>query len=190
MKKETRGKKSLYDTMGIMKKIKSINGWVAIGDTDKMVAEKLGVTPQTISNWKNKHPEFAKALAKRRNQTEGELVNSAIQQAKGFYYTEQTAIKLKKEWYDMNNKKNSEERVELIDVEKYARPNGFIMQFLLQNFLPANFKNTTYAQITGSKLEDYFSGEDKDAKGEEDENNGSTDNNKEKATLGEEPEKE
>jgi len=186
------GAKGKYETLNIRKKLMAVRGWAAMGLNDKLIAEKLDVSQQTILNWKNNHPEFEAALFRDRSQIEGELVNSAIKQSLGFYYTETTAVKLKKEWYDQMGKKNTDERIEIVEVEKYAKPNGFMTQFMVQTFMPGDFKNIEFSGVVIGKLEDYFGSEKKEIKkgAEIYEVDSDTDNREKEELMGGEQEEE
>lgn len=41
-----------------------LEGWARDGLTDEQLAEKMGINPATLYDWKNKHPEISEALKK------------------------------------------------------------------------------------------------------------------------------
>lgn len=53
------------------------------GHNQAAIAEALGQSEVTITHWKKKHPEFAKAINARRDET-GKVIESVLKRAKGF----------------------------------------------------------------------------------------------------------
>lgn len=43
-----------------------LEGWARDGLTDEQLAEKMGINPATLYDWKNKHPEISEALKRAR----------------------------------------------------------------------------------------------------------------------------
>lgn len=63
--------------------------WMAkAGLTDKQIAEEMGVTEQTINNWKKAHPEFFEALKDGKETPDDQVEASLLRRAKGFTYQE------------------------------------------------------------------------------------------------------
>jgi hypothetical protein len=54
------------------------------GSTDKQVAERVGVTYQTINNWKKKHPDFFDSLKDWKDQADKVVEASLYQRACGY----------------------------------------------------------------------------------------------------------
>jgi transposase-like protein len=53
-----------------------LQGWAQDGLTDEQIAHNIGITTTTLYDWKNKFPDFAKALKKGK-----EVVDYAVQGA-------------------------------------------------------------------------------------------------------------
>ena len=91
-KDTTRGRKCLYDEC-VKPRLEWINEQVKDGITEKAIAQALGITEQTLNNYKKKYPEFAEALSKNKGAAVlQKLVNSGIKAACGQWVEEETTI--------------------------------------------------------------------------------------------------
>ena len=59
-----------------------------MGATDVRLAEFFDVTEKTITNWKNKYPEFLLSIKRGKHESDAEVVNSLFGRAKGYEVTE------------------------------------------------------------------------------------------------------
>ena len=79
------GRPSVYDEQLTPK----LAYWMAhAGLTDAQMAEELGVTPQTIGNWKNEHAEFLEALKRGKEVPDDQVVAALLRKALGYEYEE------------------------------------------------------------------------------------------------------
>lgn len=90
--KQKTGRKTKYLQL-VKPRLAWINEQIRNGVTEKALAEALGITEQTLNNYKKRYPEFVKAL------TEGKgadvlqrLKNSGIEAACGQWVEEETTI--------------------------------------------------------------------------------------------------
>lgn len=60
--------------------------------TDKQLAKLFSVTKQTIVNWKEKHKDFAEALATGKEEADAKVVKSLYDRATGYTYTEKSVV--------------------------------------------------------------------------------------------------
>lgn len=69
-------------------------GWsLAIkGATDQEIADAFGVSRMTISRWKKKYPDFAKALAKGKNAADAKVEKSLFDRCIGYEYEEEEKL--------------------------------------------------------------------------------------------------
>ena len=173
-KSKKKGRPSKYETLNIVKQLKTIRGWAIGGFYDKQIAAKLGITAETMLQWKKTYPEFLYALETGRDPAKANLTNSAYDQAIGYHYKELLPMKLK-DITTIAGKTFSIEKVEMIEVTKYSKPDGNMTRFLMQNWMPEEYKNVSYVNAKG-KLEDFFNNK----KGEDtDEDNHTADNTEE-----------
>lgn len=68
-----------------------IEGWARDGLTDKQISHNIGITEQTLNNWKKKYPSFFESLKKGKEVVDLEVENSLLKRALGYEYKEKTA---------------------------------------------------------------------------------------------------
>lgn len=116
----TRGAKSKYAAL-VEPYLDKINEMVRKGVTEKEIAKALGITEQTLNNYKNKYTELVEALSKDKgaDALQG-IINAGIEAAQGYWREiEQTVIVLDedgnpvkrqktitKQWYPANSSLN------------------------------------------------------------------------------------
>lgn len=120
--KSKKGRKSLYPQL-VKPRLAWINEQIRNGVTEKAIAEALGITEQTLANYKNRFPELAKAL------TEGKgadvlqkLINSGVEAACGQWVEEETTIIV----LDENGEPSKRQKT---ITKKYIPPNPSLNQY-------------------------------------------------------------
>ena len=73
---------------GIPDVVRRLAGRSESGLTDDEVAEHLGVAVRTVHRWKDKHPEFKKALIETKALLDSRVELSLYRRALGYRYTE------------------------------------------------------------------------------------------------------
>lgn len=114
------GRKSKWDELEMEDKLILVEGWARDGATDEMIYNNLGVSKDTFYRWKNNKSEFRDALKKGKEVVDRQVENALLQSALGFQYREQT----------VTNQGN------VVDVEKYEKPNTTAQIFWLKNRKP------------------------------------------------------
>lgn len=121
-KPRARGRKSKYDQV-VKPRLAWINEQIRNGITEKAIAETLGITEQTLNNYKNKYPELVEAL----NNGKGadvlqKLINSGIEAACGQWITEETTV------IQLDENGEPSKRQKTI-TKKYIPPNPSLNQY-------------------------------------------------------------
>lgn len=120
--KSTKGRKSLYGQI-VEPRLAWVNEQVRNGVTEKAIAEALGITEQTLNNYKHRHPEFVKALTDGKGaEVLKKLVNSGIEAACGQWVEEETTTIV------LDEKGNPSKRQKII-TKKYIPPNASLNQY-------------------------------------------------------------
>ena len=122
-----------WDELDMPSKLEAVTGWAKQGATNEELSKMLGISCKLFYEWQNKHSEFREAIKKGKEVSNGELLNSAFKQSTGFYYTEEQAIKVKCG--------KDQERIEIVEVEKFMPPNPTMSIFMLKNRLPEQYKD-------------------------------------------------
>jgi hypothetical protein len=144
-----------WDELNMKDKLDSVCGWAKQGSTDEEISNMLGISTATYYEWKKNKPEFAEAIKKGKEISNGELLNSAFTQSTGFFYKEQQVFKVK-DYKKIDGELKQIERLEVVEVEKYNPPNPTMNIFMLKNRLPEQYKDKheIEANLTVNKLED------------------------------------
>lgn len=121
------GRKSKYETC-IKPYLEEINKKVREGITEKAIAQSLGITEQTLNNYKKKYPEFAEALSKDKGADVLQaLLNAGVEAAIGYYATNEQITYIVDE-----NGNRIEEKVIVNKV--WQPPNQSLNKFYVQNY--------------------------------------------------------
>lgn len=114
-----------------------IEGWARDGLNDEQIAKNIGISTTTLYDWKNKYPEFAKAIKKGKTVADREVENALFRRAIGYEYEEVTEI---------TGDKGSEVRRAI----KRMPPDVTAQIFWLKNRKPAEWRDKQIQEITGN----------------------------------------
>lgn len=114
-------------------KLVVLTGW-ARNLTDADIAKNIGITPQTLIEWKKKHPKFRDALKEGREVVDTKVENALLKAALGYEYTEYII--------DTDGKKKA--------VKKQMPPNTTAMIFWLKNRKYQEWRDKRDVNIEGS----------------------------------------
>ena len=67
-----------------------IQGWARDGLNNEQIAANIGVTPKTLYEWQNKHPQIYDAIKKGKAPVDIEVENALLKRALGYDYEEVT----------------------------------------------------------------------------------------------------
>lgn len=135
-------KKTRYEELGIAEKLDSIRGWALHGGK-KAVAQHLGIAQSTLAAWIGRYPDLAEAVKKGVDESNGELLTSAFDMARGYERDVQEVVKVKIQRIDPETGKIlTEERAELVELKRFFPPDPRMNQFLLANRLRADYRKS------------------------------------------------
>ena len=122
-----RGAKCRYETC-VKPYLEEINKKIREGITEKAIASSLGITEQTLNNYKKKYPELAEALSKDKGADVLQaLLNAGVEAAMGYYATNEQTV------YTVDE--NGNKVIEKIIVNKVWQPvNQSLNKFYVQNY--------------------------------------------------------
>ena len=109
------------------------------GCTDKEVAEALGVTEQTVNNWKLARPEFFESLKDWRLRADGEVERSLFERATGYACKETKVF-------------NNGGEPLTVDVIKHYPPDTAAAFIWLQNRKPNEWKREPKSDVSGEPI--------------------------------------
>ena len=120
-----------------------VRQWLEAGMTDKQVAKNIGVTPQTIVDWKKRYEKFCFVFKQARNVANQELENAMFKSATG-YFVEEEALD-----------RNGDIKV----LKHYVAPAPQTQMWLSKNWMADKYKDKRDMNIEGA-LPVILSGED------------------------------
>lgn len=69
-----------------------LESWARNGLTDKQIARNIGITEQTLNNWKKAYPSFFESLKRGKEVIDIEVENALLKRALGYSYSEEKYI--------------------------------------------------------------------------------------------------
>lgn len=149
--------KSKWDD--VKDKLILIEGWSRDGLTDEQIWTKLGIGKTAFYKYKKEHADLANSLKKGKEVVDREVENSLLDNAMGYEYTEQQAIKIKEVYYNDQGKRCEKENVKIVEVKKYKPGETTAQIFWLKNRKPEQWRDKQDIDLNGKltlnkKLED------------------------------------
>ena len=74
-----------------------LEGWARDGLTDEQLAQKIGINPATLYDWKNKFNKISEALKKGKEVVDIQVENALLKRALGYDYQEKRIEKSEKD---------------------------------------------------------------------------------------------
>lgn len=114
--------------------VKNVAKWELQGISQKEIAEKLGVTPRTLRNFKAKNSNLFSPFERCDYKTSAEVEIALIKCALGYEYQEEVPVKVKEEVIDpTTNQILIKERVIVKKVTKWTKPDLNAQKYWLNN---------------------------------------------------------
>ena len=66
-----------------------LEGWARDGLTDEQLARKMGVSPDTLSSWREQHPALSQAVDRGREMADLQVESALLKRALGYEYMEE-----------------------------------------------------------------------------------------------------
>ncbi len=124
--------KSKYELF-VRSRFADILKWLNEGLYEKDIIKRLCIGKTTWEKYKNEYSELAELLKSGRQHQIAEVEASLFKTATGYTYTEQQAFKLKRVFWDENDRRCEEERIEVQEVQKYKPGETGAASFYLIN---------------------------------------------------------
>lgn len=114
-----------------------IEGWARDGLIDKQIAQNIGVSERTFTDWKKKFSSISSALKKGKEVVDRQVENALFKSATDYEYTEVTE-ELTEKGMEITKK-----------VTKQVAPNPVAAIFWLKNRKPDEWRDRKETQISG-----------------------------------------
>lgn len=131
-----------------------IEGWARDGLTDKQIAEKIGVSERTFTDWKSRFPSISSVLKKGKDVVDRQVENALLKRALGYEYEE---VSEKFEGGILTERKVT---------KKQVVPDTTAQIFWLKNRKPSVWRDRAQVDVDAefSKVDELISAIDKVAK--------------------------
>ena len=127
-----------------------LEGWARDGLTEEQIANNIGISRQSLWEWKKKEVNIFNALKKGKEVVDIEVENALFKKAIGYNITVQKAFKLKDIIYGENGKKISEkERIEYAEEEIHVPADTTAQIFWLKNRRKQQWRDKIEYENTG-----------------------------------------
>lgn len=107
--------------------------WAREGLTEEEIAENMGISRSTLSEWKNKYPDISDTLKKNKEIADARVEDALFKKALGEVKKVLRPIKVKEVKYDNGKKVSEKERIELVEEEIYIPPDTTAQIYWLKN---------------------------------------------------------
>ena len=135
-------RKSKYQTC-VKPKFEEIKEWFANGDTDIIVAKKLGIAESTFYEYLEKYPEFSKAVYEAKNITrKTQLEETLYRRATGYMVQETKTTK--------RTNYNGEISIEETTTSRHIPADVGALKFILVNQFGDEYKEKQELNISGN----------------------------------------
>lgn len=152
--------KNKYQTH-VEPKLKLIKGWARDGLSEEQIATNLKVAYSTFRDYKKKYSALSTALKENKETADYAVKNSLFEQCLGRTVKEQKAYKVKEVYYDDAGRKCESEKVVVVDVMTYIKPDTLAMAIWLNNRLPEEFKKNANKETLDQLKFEYEKEKDK-----------------------------
>lgn len=141
--------KGKYEQWQTEEGLELLRGWARNGLTDEDIAANVGISRSTLAEWKKNYPDISDALKRGREYADMRVENQMYQNAVGYSYTEQQAIKVRRVYWDNAGRKCEAEDVRIVDVERWHPGETTAQIFWLKNRRPEEWRDKIITEQEG-----------------------------------------
>ena len=126
-------------------KLELVRGWCRRGLTQEQIAENLGISEQSFTNYMKRYEEFADAVSEGAEELEIHIENALVKRALGYSYKEVT-----RERKQVLNEETGETEYRLVvtkSVTKHVVPDVGAQQYYLEHRAPKRWEKVPSAYI-------------------------------------------
>ena len=131
-------------------KLALVTGWCRRGLTNEQIAENLGISEQSFTNYIKRYEEFADAVDKGREETEIHVENALVKRALGYSYKEVT-----RERKLILNPETGEQEYKLVvtkSVTKHVVPDVGACQYYLEHRSPKRWEKVPQQYLDSTQI--------------------------------------
>ena len=136
----------------INQSLDKIETWVANGDTDKDISEKLGIAYSTYRKYKANSVALKGKIATAKDKKNQEVEKALFKNCTGYDYEEETPVKVKEEYKTEDGTVLTKEVVVIKKVKKHKPADLAAQKYWLNNRLTAKWKDDPNKVANDKKL--------------------------------------
>jgi hypothetical protein len=118
-----------------------IEGWARDGLIDKQIAENIGISERTFTEWKTRFSALSSVLKKEKDVADRHVENALYERAIGGIHKLNKAFKVKRIYYDEKNRKCEKEEIVTAQDEVYVPGDTTAQIFWLKNRKPDKWRD-------------------------------------------------
>lgn len=144
-----KARKDSYEVR-VKPKLDLVVGWCRRGLTNEQIAENLGISEQSFSNYMKRYEEFADAVDKGREEIEIHIENALVKRALGYSYKEVT-----RERKVVRNPETGEDEYKLVvtkSVTKHVVPDVGAQQYYLEHRAPKRWERVPQSYLDSNEV--------------------------------------
>lgn len=127
-----------------------IEGWARDGLNDEQLADKIGIKPWTLYDWKKKYPQISQAIRAGKDVPDRKVENELYKSCFDRKITVRKAFKVKEVYYDENGKRCEKEHLETAEEDVAIPANEKAQEFWLSNRKPEQWSRKEKLELSGS----------------------------------------
>lgn len=135
MSKNKGGRRGKYHEWLTEEGLLKIEGWARDGLVDKQIAHNIGITEQTLNNWKKRYPSLFESLKAGKEVVDRQVENALLKRALGYQFDEITRERIFRE--ELGTYEMSVTKI----VTKEVNPDTTAQIFWLKNRKPADWRD-------------------------------------------------
>lgn len=145
----------------VLPRLTDIQSMLYTGYSMEQIANELGIPYSLLwyMRYKQCYPDLCDIFEQEQMLVQN-VKNALYRRAVGYYVTEDTAIKVKVEYFNAKGKKGTREEVKIVPVRKYIQPDVQAIKFFLCNKDSKNFKDNAQAGNTEETTQELLNGVD------------------------------
>ena len=134
-----------------------LEGWARDGLTDEQIAKNMGISRDTLIQWKKKHPDISDTLKKGKEVVDIEVENALLKKALGYNAQVNKTFKVKEVYYDDKGRRCEKEKL-VTAVDEIHIPSDTTAQiFWLKNRRPDKWRDKQKEETdTTSAINDFL----------------------------------
>lgn len=127
-----------------------IEAWARDGLTDEQIANNIGISRKTLSEWKVKHSDISDTLKKGKEVVDIEVENALLKKALGYNAEVRKRFKVKEVYYDEEGRRCEKERLEVGIDEVHIPADTTAQIFWLKNRKPNDWRDKRETELSGA----------------------------------------